>query len=407
MLSRMRSWLVGVTGVLVCGTVSAHMAAAQERIVWQGGGWIVALTERGGSNVGCHTYADFQSGTRFVLTLSNAGSWAGALGEHGGNPDIRPGAIRLLVDGRIAFEGVASQFGGGGIRINGLGERTVRALSNGYKLEVISASSGSRRLDLAGSEDAIAVVRKCVAALNGGSVPPFASPVRPADNQPPQATAPTLPAPTSSTGTAFLVADRRFMTNAHVAKGCRALSVVQPGRNDWAQAILLASDTTNDLALISVPSWSPAIPVPVLRRQARLGDSVAVFGYPYGGAISASGSFTQGSVSSLTGIGNNSAQLTLTAPIQPGNSGGPVLDQNGRVIGVVVSKLNAINVAQITGNVPEGINFAVKASTAVAFLEANGVMTETDDGASARPTLSPPDLADRAAAITVMVRCTR
>jgi S1-C subfamily serine protease len=165
----------------------------------------------------------------------------------------------------------------------------------------------------------------------------------------------------------------------------------------------MASDATNDLALIRADNWTGSTSGPIFRDQVRLGESIAVFGYPYGGAITASGSFTQGSISSLTGLGNDSSRLTITAPVQPGNSGGPVLDQSGRVVGVVVAKLDALAIAEATGDVPEGINFAIKASTAVSFLEANGLTPQGGEENTAS-NLSAPDLADMAASLTVMVR---
>jgi S1-C subfamily serine protease len=380
--------------------------AETEQVIWTQGGWTVAVMERAGRQVGCHTYVDYQAGTRFVLMLARTGEWSGALGEHGALPNLQPGLVRLVVDGHLVFDGRAAPFWAGGIKFVALEEQTIQALSNGYSLNVLTPSSGSRKLDLSGLEDALAVVRNCTAAINEGR-DPAASAMEQATRHA-DAPSPSDPRPTGPqivTGTAFLVSDRSFLTNAHVTSSCRTLGIAQPGHSDWTSASLLASDATNDLALIHAASWTTSAVAPSLRGQVRLGESVAVFGYPYGGAISASGSFTQGSVSSLTGLGDNSGQLTITAPIQPGNSGGPVLDQYGRVVGVVVAKLDPLKMAKLTGDMPEGINFAIKASTAISFLEANGVAPGGEDVHAADRVIPAPDLADRAASITVMVRC--
>jgi hypothetical protein len=65
--------------------------------------------------------------------------------------------------------------------------------------------------------------------------------------------------------------------------------------------------------------------------------------------------------------------ITISAPVQPGNSGGRLLAVNGSVIGVVVARLDALRVAEATGDLPENINYAVTGRELLAFLEAEGV----------------------------------
>jgi hypothetical protein len=205
-------YLFAVTLALIA--VARPAAADSEREVWKDGGWTVAITERGGRSVGCHTYVDYQAGTRLVLMMTRNGEWSGALGEHGDLPDLQPGPVRLMVDGRVLFEGTVNRFGGGGIKFDALEDQTVQALSDGYQLEVLTPTD-SRKLDLSGSENALAMVRKCVASIDEGNDPTTLDrTARPAE-RPPDAS--PSPRPQTVTGTAFLISDRYFLTNVHVA----------------------------------------------------------------------------------------------------------------------------------------------------------------------------------------------
>ena len=92
----------------------------------------------------------------------------------------------------------------------------------------------------------------------------------------------------------------------------------------------------------------------------------------------------------------------MTAPVQPSNSGGPVLDLSGNVVGVVVAKLNAIRIARATGDIPQNVNFAISAGTTKAFLDAQVVPYDT---APSTATLSPADVAAKARKFTVLLEC--
>ena len=90
------------------------------------------------------------------------------------------------------------------------------------------------------------------------------------------------------------------------------------------------------------------------------------------------------------------------AVIFGGNSGGPLLDTSGNVVGVVVSKLDAVKVASITGDIPQNVNFAISLGTLQAFLDANNVDYQTR--ASSSP-MSNADVAELARAATVQIEC--
>jgi hypothetical protein len=107
-------------------------------------------------------------------------------------------------------------------------------------------------------------------------------------------------------------------------------------------------------------------------------------------------------VTALAGIQDDSRSLQISAPVQPGSSGGPLLDEAGKVVGVVVAKLDALKVARVTEDMPQNVNFAIKATVAADFLGAHGVRyAEGNPG----PPLAPSAIAERARAFTVRVEC--
>ena len=137
-------------------------------------------------------------------------------------------------------------------------------------------------------------------------------------------------------------------------------------------AVVVARDQENDLALLAAPVSLPAADFrgdPAIRA----GDSVVAVGFPLHGLLASEANVTTGTVSALAGIGDDDRFLQMTVPVQPGNSGGPLLDLQGRVVGVVVAKLDAVRVASVTGDIPQNVNFAIKADVVQNFLRASGV----------------------------------
>ena len=174
-----------------------------------------------------------------------------------------------------------------------------------------------------------------------------------------------------STGTAFSVAPQLLVTNHHVIAGCRKLSVVTAeGRR---AASVVSAEASIDLALLRVFGLRGAVANLRTPRIVSLGETVSVFGFPLTGTLSSSGNFTGGLVSSLQGLRNAAGEIQITAPVQPGNSGGPVMDASGLVVGVVQSKLDAVRAAALTGDMPQNVNFAVSLDVLADFLEMNQV----------------------------------
>jgi S1-C subfamily serine protease/Holliday junction resolvasome RuvABC ATP-dependent DNA helicase subunit len=198
-----------------------------------------------------------------------------------------------------------------------------------------------------------------------------------------------------SSGTGFSVtADGYVVTNAHVVEGCENPQVVC-GMAEPVTAQVLARDAANDLALLKVDFATDH--VASLRAGVRIGEEIAAFGYPLQGTLSTGGNFTVGNVSALAGFKNDSRHIQISAPIQPGNSGGPVIDQCGNVIGVVVSVLTAHS-----KGAAQNVNFAIKINVLTAFLDSHGVPYSTE--ASEHP-LQMFQLAEKAQSLSVLIVC--
>ncbi|MER9586746.1 trypsin-like peptidase domain-containing protein [Mesorhizobium sp. M0276] len=207
-----------------------------------------------------------------------------------------------------------------------------------------------------------------------------------------------------STGSGFVVDHKgHVVTNAHVAKGCSSIGIIDQQGNkiaaktikvsEFSDLALLQSDSLKDTASVSFRVGDPI----------KLGESVVVFGFPLTGTLSDHGNLTVGNLAALSGLRDDPGMLQISAPVQPGNSGGPVLDSHGRLMGVVVAKLNAIAVANVTDDIPQNVNFAIKSSVLENFLQASDIEYETDGQATKELPIT--DLASLAQHVTVRIEC--
>jgi S1-C subfamily serine protease len=253
-----------------------------------------------------------------------------------------------------------------------------------------------------GDPDAVALEREV--ALPPSPSPPQANaplpPNTPAYGEPPKSQAPASSHETD--GTAFAI-DRKgdFLTNNHVVKNCETIRLRRDGVGQ--SATVVASDERNDLAVVRTTASTAGEPLRFRDGAGiRAGDGVVVLGFPYSGLLSSNPQVTTGGVSALSGIGDDIRFLQLTAPVQPGNSGGPLLDLSGNVVGIVSSRINDIAVAEATGSLPQNINFAIKSAIIRAFLEAHQITYET---AQSTTKLEPADVAEAASKSTFLLVC--
>jgi S1-C subfamily serine protease len=172
-----------------------------------------------------------------------------------------------------------------------------------------------------------------------------------------------------SFGTGFFVSnDGEILTNNHVVAGCQNLAI-----KNGQPVQVVSRDLASDLALVKADNKPDHIAVFRSGPAPRIGDTVVTFGFPLPGILSSEGNVSTGVLSATTGLHNDIRFVQISAPVQPGNSGGPVFDTSGHVIGVVVAKLDALRVAQFTGDVPQNVNFAVHWSGVRALLDEEGV----------------------------------
>jgi hypothetical protein len=179
----------------------------------------------------------------------------------------------------------------------------------------------------------------------------------------------------AASGSGFAVtSDGYVITNYHVIDGCTDVKIHDKGKS--ILATLVTFDPNNDIALLK-GDFKPRSFYPLSRETPKLLTEIFVAGHPFGQDISTSVKVTKGIVSSLAGIANNFSNLQIDAALQPGNSGGPIMNDKGNVIGVAVSKLDLEAIVDDYGVVPENVNFGVKANVVINILESENIKLPT------------------------------
>ena len=181
----------------------------------------------------------------------------------------------------------------------------------------------------------------------------------------------TPPAAGFSLGTAWATNKGYLITANHVVADGSGIEVYRDGE-PIGSARVVASDPANDLAVLKLqgkPGRTLEI-LPLAPRAANLGRSIFTLGYPEPEVMGQKVKMTSGEVSATTGIQDDVRLLQISAPIQPGNSGGPVIAWNGEVLGVVDSSLDKLPPEDNEpGPAPQSVNYAVKASYVRPLLE--------------------------------------
>ena len=203
----------------------------------------------------------------------------------------------------------------------------------------------------------------------------------------------------ASSGSGFAVSsDGYVITNHHVIDGCQKVVVHTKGKE--LPVTVVTYDPQNDLALLK-GDFRPSTVFPLSSNRPELLQDIYVAGFPFGDKFSTSVKVTKGIISSLTGLGNNFSNIQIDAALQSGNSGGPILDDLGNVIGVAVSKLDAKYMFEEFGIIPENTNFGIKSSVVRSVLDSNSV----DSPPANRSSISKTQLGEMISSGTYYISC--
>lgn len=373
---------------------------------WKGGAY---TNDQSGSFSHCAAGARYTSGIFFLVMIDSSGGWSlGFMHEDWKLVQGQAFPLTLTFDGQQPFN------------VHGvpIADKLVRVpmptnsalIAQFRKARAMTAYTQGQlfQFNLDQTGQLLPVLANCVAktkqygVANVGdfSVLPVAKPVAaaaPSDSSPPK--------PDKlfdQTGTGFLVSTNgHLVTNAHVVQGCVGDIQGNPSGEAPAKLRLVSSDETNDLALLQVPGTFKDV-ARIRDKAIQSGDSVVAIGYPFHGLLTSDFTVTTGIVSSLSGILNDTRFLQISAAVQPGNSGGPLLASSGDVVGVVAAKLNALKFVKATGNIPENINFAIKTGALRDFLDNSVVPYQISD---AKAELKTADIARSARSFTFLISC--
>jgi serine protease Do len=370
------------SALLLSGFVLCNFGAQADVLPYSKiGRWsVVYLEERNLS--GCLAAAQFPDQTTFQMALIQAGTnkaWVIFISNPGWNSWIgqskqhrlwlvttKPWQLTFSKsdnDKRLSFTNASVEF------MNSVADAATVEIMNDNNLRLA-------RVDMKDSAAAIRAIVNCVNEHPPSEHPPGSAP-------PPEAE-------TILSGTGFFVAPNHIVTNSHVVRGCtKAIQVRYPERAS-STATISGQDAINDLVLLhtNMGNLSTAAFYP----RPRVGDQVATYGFPRSDILSSSGNCTLGNVTSLTGTRDDTRFLQMSTPVQPGNSGGALLDMSGSVVGVVVKQLNAL----------QNVNFAIQPSMIINFLEIKDVTPKIDTPKAQR---TPTEVCEIAKKFTIQVYC--
>jgi len=176
----------------------------------------------------------------------------------------------------------------------------------------------------------------------------------------------------SRQGTAWSIGNGGVITCYHVvADATRIQLVLNDGREINAELVM--RDAANDIALLRVESGHMLPPALSISTEIpSLGSDVFTVGYPHADLMGTSPKVTTGKINAITGIRNDPRFYQISVPLQSGNSGGPLFNMKGEVIGIVTAKLHAIRVFNETGDLPQNVNYSVKGQYIKALMDTAG-----------------------------------
>ena len=176
---------------------------------------------------------------------------------------------------------------------------------------------------------------------------------------------PSIPNKLKYSGTGFMFGSKDYViTNWHVIRGAENIKV-KFLNGEKIKAEVLLKDSKNDIAFLKLER-SPQLPASSLKignsSSVKMGDKVFTIGYPAHWVMGQNPKYTEGVVNALSGIKDDPTVFQISAQIQPGNSGGPLFDQSGNVIGIAQASLDPQLATESIGTIPQNVNYAIKSS---------------------------------------------
>lgn len=171
-----------------------------------------------------------------------------------------------------------------------------------------------------------------------------------------------------SVGTGFFITDNGYLLTCFHVVNHRVSSIQVGTKHGLFNAELVQSDPDKDVALLKVAGTFSSLPL-ISSNSVNFGEEVFTIGFPDPYLQGWQPKLTRGEISSLLGIQDNTNEYQISVPVQPGNSGGALVDEDGNVVGIVSAKLNASASLAASGVLPENVNYAIKSSSVKTFLD--------------------------------------
>jgi TPR repeat protein len=170
-----------------------------------------------------------------------------------------------------------------------------------------------------------------------------------------------------SSGTGFFITRDGFLvTDQHVVEGAAQVRLITS--EGLVSAKVVKVDKANDLALLKAEGKFTSLPI-ASSRTVKLGGTVVTVGFPNVGLQGFAPKLAKGEIAALSGPMDDARYFQMSVPVQPGNSGGALVDERGNVVGLVSAKLSARAALATSGELPENVNYAMKSSFLLSFLE--------------------------------------
>jgi S1-C subfamily serine protease len=203
-------------------------------------------------------------------------------------------------------------------------------------------------------------------------------------------------------GTGWFINPTHIVTCWHVVENTSEQTIVYEN-GAKVKAKIIAYDSGSDIAILSVsPQSSNDSFLTIQTRIARISDKVFTIGFPIPSLLGSSQKYTEGTISATKGIGNDSRFYQISTPLQPGNSGGALVNEAGEVIGITAAMLDSLSTALATGTLSQNVNYAIKIRSLVALLDDNGIKYSTSS--NQKISTSVDNLVDSVSKATVLIK---